>query len=107
MATPAPTALTRQLSTTLTTLDPRQLLPIPRRQLPPADSLIFYAALAVIGIAELIEWPAILVAATAPSARRPSPQHHRDPTPPPGSVINRTGLSDQGTVTVHTGGAAR
>ncbi len=65
MATPAPTALTRQLSTTLTTLDPRQLLPIPRRQLPPADSLIFYAALAVIGIAELIEWPAILVAATA------------------------------------------
>jgi len=43
--------------------DPRRLLPTSAR--PPADSLAFYAVLVAVGVAELVEWPAVLIAAAA------------------------------------------
>ena len=58
-STPASAALTRPLSAALTALRPS------RSQLPPADSVAFYAALAVVGIVEIVEWPAVLIAAAA------------------------------------------
>jgi len=39
-----------------------RLLPVPQRQLPPPDSLAFYALLAAVGV---VEWPALLLAAVA------------------------------------------
>jgi len=55
----------RQLTWTALLLDPvRRLLPIPR-QLPPPDSLAFYAILAAVGVAEVVEWPAVLLTAAA------------------------------------------
>jgi len=44
-------------------VDPRRLLPPAVR--PPADSLAFYVVLAAVGLAEIVEWPAVLVAAAA------------------------------------------
>lgn len=40
-------------------------LPDPRPRIPPRDSLAFYAVLAVVGVAEVVEWPAVLLTATA------------------------------------------
>jgi len=57
-------APTRWLSGVTAALNPSQL-PAVGRQLPPADSLAFYAALAVVGIIEIVEWPAVLIAAGA------------------------------------------
>lgn len=55
----------RQLTWTALLLDPvRRLLPVPRR-LPPPDSLAFYAILAAVGVAEVVEWPAVLLTAAA------------------------------------------
>lgn len=74
-------------------LDPRRFLPVSAR--PPADSLAFYAVLAAVGIAELVEWPAVLLAAAAQALvdrrfieieqysqvqpRRPAPEPISDP----------------------------
>ncbi len=42
-----------------------RLLPVPPRQLPPPDSLAFYALLAAVGVVGAVEWPALLLAAVA------------------------------------------
>lgn len=62
---PGSPALPDRLLAAVSALDPLRLLPTRREQLPPPDSLAFYAVLAAIGIAEIVEWPAVLVAAAA------------------------------------------
>lgn len=46
-------------------LSPFRLLTVLGIPRPPADSVLFYAVLAAVGVAEIIEWPAVLVAAGA------------------------------------------
>ncbi len=79
-------APTRWLTSVTAALDPSRL-PAAGRQLPPVDSLAFYAALAVVGIIEIVEWPAVLIAAGAQVLldRRLGPLEARlaAPTPPP------------------------
>lgn len=85
-------APTRWLSGVTAALNPRQLAAV-GRQLPPADSLAFYAALAVVGIIEIVEWPAVLIAAGAQVLldRRLGPLEARlaAPTRPPALPLAR------------------
>ncbi len=77
---------TRWLSGAIAALEPRRL-PAVGRWLPPADSVAFYAALAIVGIVEIVEWPAVLIAAGAQVLldRRLGPLEARlaRPTAPP------------------------
>ncbi len=59
-----PSELVQRLSAAAAVLDPSRL-PAFGRRLPPADSLAFYAALVVVGVVEIVEWPAVLIAAGA------------------------------------------
>jgi len=87
-----PSAPTRWLSGVTAALDPNRL-PAVSRQLPPADSLAFYAALAVVGVIEIVEWPAVLIAAGAQVLldRRLGPLEARlaAPTRPPALPLAR------------------
>ncbi len=57
-----PSELVRRMSAAAAVLDPSRL-PAFGPRLPPADSLAFYAALVVVGGVEIVEWPAVLIAA--------------------------------------------
>jgi len=69
-------------------LDPSRL-PTLGPRLPPADSLAFYAALAVVGVVEIVECPAVLIAAAAQVLldRRLGPLKARDGQPARRSAV--------------------